>query len=269
MLMHAPHARLRDLKYSLYAFHGFHSPIPRHAYIDPNLQRLPCLFAEPAPLVQERVRPHSSPCLLHLSQNHSSERSSTCHASTHRARAQPASGPKAVALLSYAGTLTSGDPIPGWVFHQNLDSFGGDLYPHPVGHGVLEAVAAMASAHDRIVAFNSDGWVKEVVKPRAEWIRWKPGHPGAGMYVRESNVNAAAAEANAAEEIRKRDLEIAALKARVERLEQALRVRTCAHGSAVVRGLVFNCLCAECLACTIDAAATQLRLPAARHQNTG
>jgi hypothetical protein len=75
----------------------------------------------------------------------------------------------------------------GWTFFPNKDSGGADI-GQVSGARDLASIFATAQADARVVCFNSNGWLKSAVLPRAQWT--SVGGPGEGMWVRNANVPA-------------------------------------------------------------------------------
>jgi hypothetical protein len=70
-----------------------------------------------------------------------------------------------------------------WVFVQGLDSNGGDIGNFGGGKPVAEMIA-VADATPGCIAFNTNGWYKNVLSPRDQWSRFSE-NPEEGMYVLE------------------------------------------------------------------------------------
>lgn len=73
------------------------------------------------------------------------------------------------------------DDVPGYDFHPNLDSPGHDIAN--LGRDVLKAAEAcngLAAA----VAFNTDGFAKDCLLPRSQWVPKDSGNRNEGLYVK-------------------------------------------------------------------------------------
>ena len=83
------------------------------------------------------------------------------------------------------GELVNPPPyrVPGYRFYSGLDSYGDDL--RNAGRDVT-TLAAECDSEPRAVAFNTDGWMKHRVAPRARWRRMVLVGPGEGLYIKES-----------------------------------------------------------------------------------
>lgn len=74
----------------------------------------------------------------------------------------------------------------GWTFYPGLDFDGGDIEGLGDKSSLKDDVpmlVAEASAIERCVAFNTNGWLKSDVPPRSRWKRWT-NDPAKGLFVR-------------------------------------------------------------------------------------
>jgi hypothetical protein len=84
-----------------------------------------------------------------------------------------------------AGELVNPDPgaVPGYDFFPGLDSPGSDIAN--LGRDIRRAAAACDSMRSA-VAFNTDGFAKDRLLPRDEWISIRHPAPNTGLYVKRT-----------------------------------------------------------------------------------
>lgn len=78
--------------------------------------------------------------------------------------------------------------LAGWTFFHGLDSLGGDVHWCWQHANNPTKLAEEACQIDGVIAFNTNGYVKTALRPRAYWTKvdvWQD-KPGAGLYVHNS-----------------------------------------------------------------------------------
>jgi hypothetical protein len=78
--------------------------------------------------------------------------------------------------------------LSGWTFFQGLDSLGGDVHWSWQHANNPVKLAEEASSIDGVIAFNTNGYVKTALRPRAHWTKvevWAD-KPCSGIYVHNS-----------------------------------------------------------------------------------
>jgi hypothetical protein len=76
--------------------------------------------------------------------------------------------------------------FPGYEFEPNRDSDRGDMEGSPFDLD-MESVAKKCSAQPTCKAFNTGGYLKDELKPKAEWkVGQQSDDPCTGLYVRQS-----------------------------------------------------------------------------------
>ena len=80
-----------------------------------------------------------------------------------------------------AAVVIGGD---AFTFHQGKDSSGNDL--RRIG-GNSAALIAACKADAKCCGFNTNGWIKGLIKPNSTWGTWAPAsQPSKGLYVKKS-----------------------------------------------------------------------------------
>jgi hypothetical protein len=80
--------------------------------------------------------------------------------------------------------LAEPDLSEGWTFFQGFDSTGNDICCSRYANSP-EALAREAAATDKCVAFNTNGFFKQAVIPKPNWVKWT-SDPRKGLYVQNS-----------------------------------------------------------------------------------
>ena len=88
-------------------------------------------------------------------------------------------------VQNLAGELVNPPPYhtPGYRFYPGCYSLGGDV--RNAGRDVA-ALALACDADSRMLAFNTDGFLKNRVSHPWTWRRMKPARPGEGLYIKNS-----------------------------------------------------------------------------------
>lgn len=74
-------------------------------------------------------------------------------------------------LLSCAGNQLAPVQLAGWTFIQGLDSLGGDVHwAWPDANNPVR-LAEEACQIDGVIAFNTNGYIKTALRPRAHWTK--------------------------------------------------------------------------------------------------
>lgn len=69
-----------------------------------------------------------------------------------------------------------------YVFHQGFDSGGNDITQDKDLANNASSLKKKCDITPKCVAFNTNGWLKSVVKPPSKWTKWTTD-PDKGMYI--------------------------------------------------------------------------------------
>lgn len=86
--------------------------------------------------------------------------------------------------------------IPGFNWQQNLDSTGNDITRNSTA--TMEQLASMCVADPNCKGFNTNGFIKSTIRPRAEWSGWGDAvcDRDVGLFVKQEVVTIAATAAS-------------------------------------------------------------------------
>ena len=90
-------------------------------------------------------------------------------------------------VSGHFGALINPDPfrVPGFTFFPGRDSPGSDVFH--CGRNIPE-VARRCLADPEVCAFNTDGFAKDNLSPRGEWVFLEKSEPGIGLYIKSEHI---------------------------------------------------------------------------------